>query len=226
MADVLRRRIAFGAYAPGDRLPTERDLAQALGVGRMTVRSAVRSLSGEGLLETRRGRTGGTFVTERRSIPNSALATRSSLGEVRETFEFRLALEPTVAAWCAAAASDDDRREIVRIAEQVPVSVAAYRALDSRFHVAIAGACGNTLARDAIRRAREEFFTWADAFFDVVWTPDLEMAMTSQREHVAIAHAIAAGDPDGARRLTSEHIRVSAADYEAIVAGRGLPSRP
>jgi len=223
VAQVLKRRIAFGAYEPGDRLPAERDLAQALGVGRMTVRAAVRTLSDEGLLATRRGRSGGTFVTERLGGSDSPEdAVRASVDEVRQTFAFRLALEPVVARWCAEAAPTSARREILAAAEETPSGVAAYRALDSRFHVAIAAACGNHLAQDAVQHAREEFFTWADAYFDLVWTPHLAMTTKSLGEHKAIARSIVTGDGEQAQRLMAEHIRSSAGDYESIVSQRGL----
>ena len=62
----LRRRIAAGHVVPGDKLPTEEDLAAALGVSRMTLRQALGSLESSGVVERRRGRAGGTFVREQR----------------------------------------------------------------------------------------------------------------------------------------------------------------
>lgn len=62
IAASLRERIASGRLVPGDRLPTERDLVEEFGVARMTVRHALDILQLEGLIDRRRGRTGGTFV--------------------------------------------------------------------------------------------------------------------------------------------------------------------
>ncbi|SDI20884.1 GntR family transcriptional regulator [Sinosporangium album] len=56
VAGAIRRSIAQGAYAPGDRLPSARDLADALGINANTVLRALRDLRDEGLLEFRRGR--------------------------------------------------------------------------------------------------------------------------------------------------------------------------
>ncbi len=66
IADWLERQIVAGRLRPGDKLPTEVDIAAALGVSRMTLRQALASLAGKGLLESRRGRTGGNFVTRPR----------------------------------------------------------------------------------------------------------------------------------------------------------------
>ncbi len=62
LADELREAILAGEYAPGERLPVEGELAARFGVGRSTVREALRILLSEGLVETLRGVAGGTFV--------------------------------------------------------------------------------------------------------------------------------------------------------------------
>ena len=76
VADAIRTRLAVGELRPGDRLPPERVLAERLGVGRMTVRQALRELAAEGLLVTSRGRHGGTVVAdEPRPFPGDLRAT-------------------------------------------------------------------------------------------------------------------------------------------------------
>lgn len=62
----LMARIANGRLLPDDRLPPEEDLAAALGVSRMTLRQALASIEAKGLLERRRGRSGGNFIREQR----------------------------------------------------------------------------------------------------------------------------------------------------------------
>src|SRR5680860_826497 len=61
VADSLRRLIALGGLSPGERLPSERQLAETLHVGRDSIRAAMRTLNDEALVETRLGRRGGTF---------------------------------------------------------------------------------------------------------------------------------------------------------------------
>ncbi len=65
LENLLREKILSGAFAPGDRLPTENDLIRQYGVSRITVRQALTALAGEGLIERKQGR--GTFVTERKT---------------------------------------------------------------------------------------------------------------------------------------------------------------
>lgn len=62
IAEILRSRISLEKMQAGDRLPAERELAEEFGVARMTIRSALELLQIEGVVERRRGRTGGTFI--------------------------------------------------------------------------------------------------------------------------------------------------------------------
>ena len=78
VVDRLLTAVALGAFTPGERLPGERDLARMLGVGRSTVREAMGRLRTRGVVETRRGRTGGAFVLQSWS-DESATAVRSTL---------------------------------------------------------------------------------------------------------------------------------------------------
>ncbi|MHA2789628.1 GntR family transcriptional regulator [Corynebacterium sp. S7] len=73
IAEVLRRRIESREYEPGDRLPAERELVAEFDVARMTIRHALDLLQMEGLIDRRRGRTGGTFV---RTVPPMLELTR------------------------------------------------------------------------------------------------------------------------------------------------------
>ena len=87
----LRRSIHLGHFGAGDKLPPERELAKLLGVSRTTVREAVRVLEGEGLVEIRRGSSGGISVKPQ-SMGRTEL--RRRLREFEEIIEFRLAVEP------------------------------------------------------------------------------------------------------------------------------------
>src|ERR1700760_1902981 len=61
----LLQSMKLGVVDPGEQLPVERELAQSLGISRVTLREAIRSLQEAGYLESRRGRNGGTFVVRR-----------------------------------------------------------------------------------------------------------------------------------------------------------------
>ena len=74
LAGLLRERILRGELPEGTDLPTERDLGEQAGVSRATVREALRILDIEGLIDTRVGRNGGSFVARRRSLLKGLVA--------------------------------------------------------------------------------------------------------------------------------------------------------
>jgi DNA-binding FadR family transcriptional regulator len=212
LADVLRRRIALGVHAPGDRLPSERELAERLGVGRTTVRAAIRLLAGEGLLATTRGRSGGTVVLDKARAPGVEL-TREFLRDVRDNFDFRLAVEPLAARLAAERAEPMHRWAIRGLAEGDAPSLGTFRALDSRFHLAIAEASANGLVLEAVRDSRTAFFQWADAAWERIdWNALSARERDFGRGHRPIAEAIAAGDGAAAAAAMTEH----------LIEGRGM----
>src|SRR5512133_101079 len=94
VVEHLRRAIMLGTYAPGDKLPPEREHAERLGVSRVTLREAVRVLEGEGLVEVRRGSMGGTTVRGGHAATADVRRhLRGRLDTILATQEFRLAIE-------------------------------------------------------------------------------------------------------------------------------------
>src|ERR1700726_3365404 len=94
VVDRLRRAILLSVYLPGDKLPPERVHAEQLGVSRVTLREAIRVLEGEGLVEARRGATGGVVVLEHppaRAELRRHL--RASIAELEGLADFRMANE-------------------------------------------------------------------------------------------------------------------------------------
>jgi GntR family transcriptional repressor for pyruvate dehydrogenase complex len=215
VAEALRLAIALGRFAPGDRLPPERDLAASLGVGRMTLRQGIRLLNEEGLVRTSRGRTGGSVVAEtRQPVVGTSDLILSANERIRENYEFRLSVEPVAARLCAQRATKAQLKTIAELAEATPESLARYRALDSRFHLAIGEACGNGLILDGVRRARADFFIWADAVWILSETLS-EETETSGEQHRAIANAVVKGDPVRAERNMTTHLEWSYSSFAA-----------
>ncbi|MGH3327699.1 MAG: FadR/GntR family transcriptional regulator, partial [Streptomycetales bacterium] len=94
VAEYLRSLIHRGELGPGDRLPAERELAERLGVARVSLREAIRILQDGGYVEVRRGARGGTFVTElRRPVEDWRARMREHTGEIDDIIDFRTALE-------------------------------------------------------------------------------------------------------------------------------------
>jgi DNA-binding FadR family transcriptional regulator len=222
IADTMRRWLALGRYLPGDNLPTERALAETFGVGRMTVRAAVRDLIGEGLLATSRGRGGGTVVLEWNSRRIADLDYRTLAQDVRSHFEFRLAIEPVSARLTAERATKAARVGIVRLAQQDPETLGAYRAVDARLHLAIARASGNPLIAEATATARADFFRWADAIWHGNGWESLPKEMQTFREqHEPVAFAVRDRDADAAEALMRTHLEDALSQYlEALRALR------
>jgi DNA-binding FadR family transcriptional regulator len=213
VAEAIRLAIALGRYLPGERLPSERDLAASLGVGRMTLRTAIRLLNDEGLLLTSRGRSGGSTIaeTKQRKDRKRELVKRAR-DELRENYEFRLAIEPVAARLCAERATKLERSTISQLANVTPDSLVQYRALDSRFHLAIGEACGNGPLLEAVRQARADFFIWADAVWILSETLSDETE-TSGEQHLAITNAINESDATQAEQNMTMHLEWSRSSF-------------
>jgi DNA-binding FadR family transcriptional regulator len=186
-----------------ERLPAERELASRLGVSRVTVRDALRELATAGYVETRRGRSGGTFVI-RRPAPSAVLDDDS----LTDTLTFRRAVECGAAEAAARASLTQPRREALSqaLTSVQAASGAEYRQADSRLHLAIADASGSTALAASVVEARVRMVDLLDAI------PMLEANLAhANLQHARIVAAILAGDSEKARRAMDEHVAGSAA---------------
>lgn len=208
LAEHLAWRIESGALRPGDRLPTEQQLALAHGVSRTVVREAVHQLKSRGLLRSRQG--SGVFVAapplaKDLSFDASVLDSMDAVVQVREV---RRALEGETAALAAGRASKAQIAGLRRALREIDRSTAGGGDgvdEDLAFHRAIAEATGNpqfTLLlafleqylREAMRVTRGNEARRADFMQQV------------RVEHRAIVDAIAARDLAGARRCAVRHL--------------------
>lgn len=154
IADRLRELIVTGRLVPGTRLPTEQALAADFGVSRATAREALRVLASEGLVETRKGTTGGSFVT-RPSVGlvgaflerSMHLLSDSDVVSLDALLETRRILEVPAARLAAERRADVDVERLAAAARpettRLPVDEQFERNRD--FHVAICESCGNAL---------------------------------------------------------------------------------
>src|SRR3954454_15689679 len=145
----LAQSIRLGVLVEGERLAPERELAELFGVSWVTLREAIKALRDAGLVESRRGRGGGTFVAapprpRRRSREKIEQAMGHSLDEV---LALRKVVEPGAAALAASrmlsAADRSSLREYLRGASEA--APAARRRADSRLHLAVAALGGSGL---------------------------------------------------------------------------------
>lgn len=142
--EALRNEIVGGAWPVGERIPTEPELVEAYGIGRNSLREAIRALVHAGLLETRQG--DGTYVIATSDLAG-AVRRRTGRAELLEVFELRRALEVEAARLAAQRRTDADLAELDRLlaardtasrrpdlAEFVEVDVALHRAIVAAAH--------------------------------------------------------------------------------------------
>jgi GntR family transcriptional repressor for pyruvate dehydrogenase complex len=225
MASELRRAITLGAFEPGARLPSERTLADRLGVSRMTIRTAMRILAQDGLVTTARGRTGGTIVSA--DAPGLARQHATSsidafVAQVHDNLECRLIIEPPAAALAAARATDEERQTLRDLIEIKANGIRHFRMLDSRLHMTIARAAHNESLLPIIENLRSEFFLWADA----AWTR-LDWSVLSSPEqdfgqgHRSLVLAVTEGHEQESQQLMREHIEHGLVQVKAVIARVG-----
>ncbi|GGP66887.1 FadR/GntR family transcriptional regulator [Saccharothrix coeruleofusca] len=197
----LVQAIRLGVVAPGERLPAERELAGRLGISRVTLREAIKSLQDNGYVESRRGRYGGTFVNA--ELPAAQPVGRISGEELADALTLRAVLE-TGAAECAAgrALGPGERRELgARLAECAQAGRADYRRKDSRLHLAIAEAAGSPSLTAAVADARMR----VNELLDRIPLLPPNLAHSNEQHELVVSH-ILHGDADAARRAMAEHL--------------------
>ncbi|MEV4624417.1 FCD domain-containing protein [Asanoa sp. NPDC049573] len=215
----LAQAIRLGLVGEGDRLPAERELAERLQVSRVTLREAIRALREAGYLESRRGRTGGTFVISpmtaaevdkgpRRQPKGDAAELARQMGDaLHDALDFRRVLEPGAAGLAAtrALAAVDRQHLVACLGASRDRDPATRRVADSRLHLAIAAASGSP--------------SLAAAVADVQLTLDGLLASIpviaknldhSDRQHARVVDAILAGDAVAARATMEQHCDATA----------------
>lgn len=208
MIPELRRLVEEHAATPDKPLPAERELASLMGVSRTLLRRGLAQLESEGLLWRRQGK--GTFV----SPPGTGFAPNierlSSRTNFFEVMEVRLHFEPILVQLAAARASANQIAMIQRLAKLTTSddeagAASALAKWDASFHRSIAEAAGNRLFLDlaeVVEAIRKEEI-WG-VYLAKVHTP--EQSLTSARQHLGIAQAIAARRPAQAAAIMREHI--------------------
>jgi GntR family transcriptional repressor for pyruvate dehydrogenase complex len=216
VAEHLRTLIHHGEIGPGERLPAERELAEQLGVARISLREAIKILQEDGYVQVRRGALGGTYVTElTRPLETWRNRMREQTGEFDDMIDFRIALE-TDAARLAATRRDRSDLTALRSAIKKLGQVdgrAAFRLTDSQFHGALAHAARNLRLENAIQSTRGELFSPHDLL------PFVDPIEESRRDHQEIYAAVRDRDPDAAAQAMRTHIERTRHQLREIVFG-------
>jgi GntR family transcriptional regulator, transcriptional repressor for pyruvate dehydrogenase complex len=211
VAEIESRLIA-GSLKAGDRLPPERQFAEALGVSRGAVREALRILEAIGVVEagTGSGPSSGSMIVKD-SIAGMAMVLRIHLQLASFTqddlVEVRLLIERLAARKAADTATSEDIADLRSLVDGMRGvhTTAAYNDLDAAFHVRIVQASDNALAAVLMAAMREALRQAMVTAFESLEEPVGTM-QTLTDEHAAIIEAIAAGDGDRAAELLTSHI--------------------
>jgi GntR family transcriptional repressor for pyruvate dehydrogenase complex len=209
--EQLGTAIRLGVYPRDSTLPPERELAERMGVSRATLREAMVALRDAGLVQTRRGRGGGTVVTLKPTLPARASARRTAArrSEWLDALDFRRLVEPGAAQQAAGTElSASSRRALTRAHDAVASATApaAHRQADSRFHLTIATVTGSRRLIEAVTSVQASVHDMLTAI--PVLPPNIEH---SDRQHARIVEAILAGDASRARREMEHHCDDTAA---------------
>lgn len=226
VASHIREHIHAGTYGPGDRLPSQRELASQLGVSRVSVREGIHSLVDKGYLEVRLGSAGGAFVTE---LVQPAEAWRSRLrsqmGELDDLVEFRIAVESRVAYLAAMRSTRADLnrmragiRRMRGMTDTADFTHHDFRTSDGEFHEALARAGRNQRLRRTVLDARNEMFIP----YDMLSFDEPRDAVLS--DHQAIYESVRDGHPETAAALMIEHIQRTREQLRSFVAEGPLTS--
>ncbi|QKW05379.1 FadR family transcriptional regulator [Streptomyces sp. NA04227] len=208
--------IRLGLVPGGERLPAERELADRMGISRVTLREVLKVLQEQGLVEGRRGRYGGTFVLHRdRAADEEELRRRTAAVDLEDLLRFREVLEVGAAGLCAAHGLTDEGAERLRTALRATgdAPLDDYRRQDTLFHLAVAELSGSPSLTAQYAAARAKVNDLLDCIPLLV--RNLEH---SQTQHTAVVEAILEGNPDGAREVMREHCAGTAALLRGFLA--------
>ncbi|MGE3993113.1 FadR/GntR family transcriptional regulator [Pseudorhodoplanes sp.] len=208
----IRLNVANGSLKPGDRVSTEAEMAKRFGVGRSSIREALRALETFGLATVKRGRDGGIFLSENsRELAQESLTilpcNRSSLSE---SAEFRKALEPAAARLAASRATLDDLTVINRTVQMLAngtCSASVFADSNFQFHTTIARATRNVYFQELIPQ-----FLARTEVMDSAKSSTAEEIALATFFHKKIATAIANKDAEAAEFWMLGHV-IQIADH-------------
>jgi GntR family transcriptional regulator, transcriptional repressor for pyruvate dehydrogenase complex len=219
VAEQIRRHIALRLIAPGESLPSERELAGMFGVGRPTIQLALKDLAADRLVVSRRGRHGGTFVLEpaddtvvQDELISRLLARRE---ELEELLDYRRSIEPLISKMAARLRKRSDLssmrtmiRNMVEAREEPE-----YMRFDTEFHLAVARATQNRFLLLSMEEIRLQL---NDVLSLLPETETWHRRISG--EHEAIFDAIEKRDAKAAEKATVVHVDNSDRSVRATLA--------
>ena len=206
IASQLMELINLQKLNPGDRLPSERQLADLLEVSRPSLREALHILQAQGLVQIKHGQ--GTYVQEPIVAQELRASMMSKTHGLHELFDAREVLEVPAARWAAEKATKEDIRHLRATLNQIdtvtsidPIDYAQLQTLDAKFHLTIVGIAGNRFINQTLNVLQDVMKMSMETTLRLPGRSEI-----SRSEHNAILSAIESGDGVLASKLTLEHI--------------------
>lgn len=222
VAEQIAEALRHGAYRPGDKLPSEREIAEQMGVSRPSVREALSALQLVGIVESRAG--DGTYV--RRSLSGSREADQALLlleesESLPEAFEARRVLEESIVRLSCDKATSKDLQMLKGALTEMENAAEArdfdgFNRANQRFHLAIVRATRNTLLVQALEPLLEVMRQrLPQELREVFYRSDSERFAETFEIHRRVFKAIEGRDPHRAAREMIDHFNVLERDLNA-----------
>jgi GntR family transcriptional repressor for pyruvate dehydrogenase complex len=211
-ADICRKLVSHlmrGDWIEGDRIPPERELCQRLGVGRASLREALKALEIMGMIETRLGE--GTFVCGRSEFFSRPLLwaiTGSAKSDAHELVEARELIESETARLAAERATAEDLQTIRKHLDEMEAAIddpTTFLEADLNFHLAIANAAHNRILANALSLIRNLMRQWIGQAL-----PKPGVAATALHHHNKIFAAVSKRNGTAARNSMQAHLETMA----------------
>ncbi|MDR5709240.1 MAG: FCD domain-containing protein [Armatimonadota bacterium] len=219
LADRLLHQIRTRQLKPGDALPTEQELMRRFGVGRSSVREALRLLESKGMIRSA-GR--GSFVVaayEHALVDSLRFLLTVEAFDLLELYELRRILEAELAALAARRRNAEHLQTMAEAIEQMRSGLAAeeparYIEADLHFHLTVAQATCNRMAVYVMRAIRDPLHRALQSVYHIPGSPEASIA-----QHREILAAIHAQDPAAARERMREHLGRVYTDIQRVLRG-------
>ncbi len=208
-ADICRQMVNHlirGVWSEGEKIPAERDLCQQLGVGRASLREALKALEIMGMIETRLG--DGTYVCKRSEFFSRPLLWAIASGfeaDVRELIEARVLIEVELAGLAAERAKASDVQKLTELLAQMENSKTnpqEFVQADVNFHLVIARAASNAILLNALQLIRNLLQQWILSAVAIKGVPEKACA-----QHKRLLLSIKSRNGTAARREMNKHLR-------------------
>lgn len=205
VVEITKRLLDYifsGSLQVNDKLPAERQLSEALGVGRSAIREAIKALTVLGVLEVRQG--DGTYLkrTDSTLLPQ-VIEWSLLLGERQalDLIEARRVIEISICRFAAERGKDEEIAELKQIMDRMKREPANFVELDVSFHLKLAEMSRNSVLKDILSSIQSLLRTWIKLVIESAGDTEF-----SYKDHSAIYEAVSKRDPDAAALAMEKHM--------------------